>query len=95
MQVFIKKDYEEMSRKAAEVVAEEMGKKKDHFVLGLATGSTPVGLYKELIHMHQDEGLDFSQVVTFNLDESCTIAKIESYIQQIIGLIEEQLGNAP
>jgi glucosamine-6-phosphate deaminase len=38
-------------------------------VLGLATGSTPVGLYRELIRLHRDEGLDFSRVVTFNLDE--------------------------
>ncbi len=74
MQVFIKKDYEEMSRKAAEIVAGEMRKKKDHFVLGLATGSTPLGLYKELIRMHRDEGLDFSKVTTFNLDEYCGLA---------------------
>ncbi len=38
-------------------------------VLGLATGSTPVGLYRELIRLHKDEKLDFSRVVTFNLDE--------------------------
>jgi glucosamine-6-phosphate deaminase len=38
-------------------------------VLGLPTGSTPVGLYRELIRLHRDEGLDFSRVVTFNLDE--------------------------
>ena len=38
-------------------------------ILGLATGSTPVGLYRELIRLHKEEGLDFSRVVTFNLDE--------------------------
>ncbi|HTU23271.1 MAG TPA: glucosamine-6-phosphate deaminase [Gemmataceae bacterium] len=38
-------------------------------VLGLPTGSTPVGLYRELIHLHRDAGLDFSRVITFNLDE--------------------------
>src|SRR5258706_11375453 len=38
-------------------------------VLGLATGSTPVGLYRELIRLHRDEKLDFSRVVAFNLDE--------------------------
>src|SRR5947199_5972214 len=38
-------------------------------VLGLATGSTPVGLYRELIRLHKESGLDFSRVVTFNLDE--------------------------
>src|SRR6516165_7708218 len=38
-------------------------------ILGLATGSTPVGLYRELIRLHREGGLDFSKVVTFNLDE--------------------------
>jgi glucosamine-6-phosphate deaminase len=38
-------------------------------VLGLATGSTPIGVYRELIRMHRDEGLSFADVVTFNLDE--------------------------
>src|SRR5262249_50994283 len=38
-------------------------------VLGLATGSTPVGLYRELIRLHKEAGLDFSRVLTFNLDE--------------------------
>lgn len=38
-------------------------------VLGLATGSTPIGVYRELVRMHQEEGLDFSRVITFNLDE--------------------------
>src|SRR2546430_10517666 len=38
-------------------------------VLGLATGSTPVGLYRELIRLHKESGLDFARVITFNLDE--------------------------
>src|SRR5438309_6239903 len=38
-------------------------------VLGLPTGSTPVGLYRQLIRLHHNDGLDFSRVVTFNLDE--------------------------
>lgn len=40
-----------------------------HAVLGLATGSTPIGVYRELIRLHRDEGLSFANVVTFNLDE--------------------------
>ena len=44
-------------------------------VLGLATGSTPVGLYRELIRMHTDEKLDFSKVITFNLDEYLPLPK--------------------
>jgi glucosamine-6-phosphate deaminase len=68
MEVIICKTYEAMSRAAAEAVAEVMNAKPDA-VLGLATGSTPLALYKELARMHKEEGLDFSQVTTFNLDE--------------------------
>jgi glucosamine-6-phosphate deaminase len=50
-------------------------------VLGLATGSTPIGVYRELIRMHRDEGLSFADVVTFNLDEYYPMdpASIHSY----------------
>ncbi|QVL34822.1 glucosamine-6-phosphate deaminase [Telmatocola sphagniphila] len=48
-------------------------------VLGLATGSTPVGLYRELIRMHKEENLDFSRVVTFNLDEYFPMPKDDSH----------------
>ena len=50
-------------------------------VLGLATGSTPIGVYRELIHMHRDEGLSFAEVVSFNLDEYYAVepASIHSY----------------
>ncbi|MCD6220341.1 glucosamine-6-phosphate deaminase [Candidatus Calescamantes bacterium] len=68
MRVVIRKDYEEMSRTAAEIVANLVRSKPD-CVLGLATGSTPVGMYKELARMCKEEGLDFSRVKTFNLDE--------------------------
>ncbi len=68
MLVVINEDYEEMSREGARRVASLVRKKPD-CVLGFATGSTPLGMYKELIRMHEEEGLDFSKVVTFNLDE--------------------------
>ncbi len=68
MRVIIEKDYEAMSNKAAGFIA-DLVRKKPHCVLGLATGSTPVGLYERLIHLHLNEGLDFSKVTTFNLDE--------------------------
>lgn len=68
MEVIISKTYEDMSKSAAEMVAEVLNTKPDA-VLGMATGSTPLGLYKELVRMHKDESLDFSQVTTFNLDE--------------------------
>lgn len=60
--------YEEMSGLSARIIAGVVKKKPDA-VLGLATGSTPVGTYEELIRMHKEEGLDFSNVTTFNLDE--------------------------
>lgn len=68
IKVSIAKDYNEMSKKAAKLIADSM-RKKPNIVLGLATGGTPVGCYKELVRMHKKEGLDFSKVVTFNLDE--------------------------
>ena len=68
MQVIIKDNYEEMSIEAAEIIRDEIHL-KPNLVLGLATGSTPIGTYKELIRMHKAGELDFSKVVTFNLDE--------------------------
>jgi glucosamine-6-phosphate deaminase len=68
MLVIIKENYEQMSIEAAKQVASLIRKKPD-CVIGFATGSTPLGLYKELIRMHNEEGLDFSKVVSFNLDE--------------------------
>lgn len=68
MLVIIKESFEEMSREAAGIVADRI-RKKPSLVLGLATGSTPLGLYKELIRMHKEEGLSFAKVTTFNLDE--------------------------
>jgi len=68
MRVIIEKDYDAMSKRAAQFVAELVREKPD-CGLGLATGSTPIGMYKELIRMHKEEGLDFSRVKTFNLDE--------------------------
>jgi len=68
MEVIIKSTYEEMSKAAAQKVARLLNTKPDA-VLGMATGSTPLGLYQELVRMHREEGLDFSQVTTFNLDE--------------------------
>ena len=59
---------EEMGKEAAAVIAAGM-RAKPHYVLGLATGSTPIALYQELIRLHKDEGLDFSTTITFNLDE--------------------------
>lgn len=61
-------DYEAMSDRAAEIVTDQIRRKPDS-VIGFATGSTPLGLYKRLIETHQERGLDFSKITTFNLDE--------------------------
>ncbi len=61
-------DYDEMSRKAANIIAAQVLMKPD-CVLGLATGSTPIGTYKSLVERCQKGDLDFSQVKTVNLDE--------------------------
>ncbi|MEP6550107.1 MAG: glucosamine-6-phosphate deaminase [Gemmatimonadales bacterium] len=65
-------EYDEIARTIAKRIAEIIRERRQaggHAVLGLATGSTPIGIYRELIKMHREEGLDFSDVVTFNLDE--------------------------
>ncbi|MEO2050058.1 MAG: glucosamine-6-phosphate deaminase [Pirellulales bacterium] len=68
MEVLISNTPEQLSKAAALEVAEVLNT-KPNAVLGLATGSTPLGLYKELVRLHREEGLNFSQVTTFNLDE--------------------------
>jgi glucosamine-6-phosphate deaminase len=67
MKFIIVEDYDTMSREAAELVADQI-KKIPGSILGLATGSTPLGLYKYLTKKYS-EGLDFSNITTFNLDE--------------------------
>jgi glucosamine-6-phosphate deaminase len=67
MKFIITEDYDEMSKVAADMVIEQI-KNNPESILGLATGSSPIGLYKQLIKAHK-EGLDFSKVKTFNLDE--------------------------
>ena len=70
MRVIVKADYQEMSREAARVVARQV-LLKPNSVLGLPTGETPIGMYEELVRMYDLNLLDFSQIVTFNLDEFC------------------------
>ncbi len=66
--IFILEDYNKVSKKAAQLLSAQITLKSNS-VLGLATGSTPEGMYKELIDMYNDHILDFSEVTTFNLDE--------------------------
>jgi glucosamine-6-phosphate deaminase len=70
--VVISEAYDTLVQRVAHRMAEIITAKRQagkSAVLGLATGSTPIGIYRELIRLHRSEGLDFSQVVTFNLDE--------------------------
>lgn len=73
MLVVLKKDYDEVSREAARIVAGAV-RSKPNIVLGLATGSTPLGLYKELVALHRAGSLDFSRATSFNLDEYLGLA---------------------
>ncbi|MDD6176131.1 MAG: glucosamine-6-phosphate deaminase [Firmicutes bacterium] len=68
MRVIIAKDYEEMSRKAANLIAAQITLKPKS-VLGLATGSTPLGTYRELIERCNAGDISFAEVTTVNLDE--------------------------
>ena len=68
MKLIITKNYEELSRAAAEEFVKVINK-NPNAVLGLATGGSPVGMYKELIKMYQNNEVDFSKVTTINLDE--------------------------
>lgn len=74
MKIVRAKDYAEMSRRAASVIAAQIISKPD-CVLGLATGSTPIGTYKNLVEWHNNGDLDFSEVKTVNLDEYKGITK--------------------
>ncbi len=68
MKIIRAKDYKDMSRKAANIISAQVIM-KPNCVLGLATGGTPVGTYKQLIDWYNKDDLDFSEVTTVNLDE--------------------------
>ncbi|MGJ8656994.1 MAG: glucosamine-6-phosphate deaminase [Akkermansiaceae bacterium] len=74
MEIIINNNMDTGSKAAARVVA-RLIHEKPNAVLGMATGSTPLKLYNELIRMHKEEGLDFSAVTTFNLDEYIGLPK--------------------
>ena len=78
MRIIITKDYDELCQKAFEVMKEYI---KPGKVLGLATGSSPVGLYKKMIEYHRNENVSFKDITTYNLDEyvGLPITHPESY----------------
>ena len=74
MRVIVCENYDELSKEAAKIMASQVHL-KPNCVLGLATGSTPVGAYKELINMYKNGEIDFKDVTTFNLDEYFPISR--------------------
>jgi len=90
MKIFITEDYDNLSRTCADFIAAQI-QGRHNSVLGLATGSTPIGTYKELIRRHKDNGLDFSGVTSFNLDEYFPIQKANG--QSYDYFMKEQLFN--
>ena len=72
MPAFVFQTGKDLARHAAQIIARLIRERSDlgqTTVLGLSTGSTPVGTYRELIRLHREEGLDFSSVIAFGLDE--------------------------
>nr|WP_321453704.1 glucosamine-6-phosphate deaminase [uncultured Carboxylicivirga sp.] len=71
MRLIIEKDYQELSAWAAAYIAQRINKHEGErpFVLGLPTGSSPLGTYKELIRLHKEGKVSFQNVITFNMDE--------------------------
>ncbi len=90
MRVIVCENYEELSNQAAKIVSSQLIVKPSS-ILGLATGSTPIGLYQNLIEMNKNGEIDFSEVKTFNLDEYYPIKK--SNDQSYDYFMKEQLFN--
>ncbi|MFI3295986.1 MAG: glucosamine-6-phosphate deaminase [Rikenellaceae bacterium] len=82
MRLIIQPDYANISRWAASYIANEINKfeptPEKPYVLGLPTGSTPIGTYKELIKLYNEGAVSFANVVTFNMDEYCSLPKEHS-----------------
>jgi glucosamine-6-phosphate deaminase len=74
VELIITNNYDEMSEKAADLFV-DLIKKKPNATLGLATGSTPIGLYKKLIEKNKAKEISFKNIITYNLDEYCDIPK--------------------
>ena len=68
MRIVRAEDYKDMSRKAANIISAQVIM-KPNCVLGLATGSTPIGTYEQLVEWYKKGDLDFSKVTSVNLDE--------------------------
>lgn len=90
MKLIIVKDYQEVSRKAADIIIELM-KENQEAKLGLATGSSPLGLYQNLIKAYQNNEITFKHITTFNLDEYVGIPR--EHPQSYFSFMRENLFN--
>lgn len=90
MKIIVCENYSKMSKIASRMISDEITE-NPNIILGLATGSTPIGTYKELIDIYNNEDLDFSNVKAFNLDEYYNLPK--SHIQSYDYFMKENLFN--
>lgn len=90
MKIIFTKDYDQMSKMAARYIA-GLIRLHPESTLGLATGSSPIGTYKELVKQYEDENLDFSRVTSFNLDEYVGID--ENHPQSYKAFMNQHLFN--
>lgn len=90
MNVIVAENYKEMSKVAADLIKQLLSE-KDDAVLGLATGSTPIGTYEELIRLNKEEQISFENVTTINLDEY--IGLDGSHVQSYRYFMNDKLFN--
>jgi glucosamine-6-phosphate deaminase len=90
IELIIANNYDEMSLRAADIFT-DLIKKNPHANLGLATGSTPLGLYKELIKRNKNKEISFKNITTYNLDEYCGIP--QNHEQSYFSFMKENLFN--
>ncbi|MET3291347.1 UNVERIFIED_CONTAM: glucosamine-6-phosphate deaminase [Brevibacillus sp. OAP136] len=88
IRVIVTEDYQELSYKAAQLLSAQLQKKPES-VIGFATGSTPIGMYKELIQSYNRKEVDFGQMSTFNLDEYVGLTR--EHPQSYYHFMQEQL----
>ena len=96
MRLIRAKDYQDMSRKAANIISAQVILRPES-VLGLATGSTPIGIYRQLIDWYRKGDVDFSRMVSINLDEYCglTPEDPQSYCHFMHEQFFDQINMAP
>jgi glucosamine-6-phosphate deaminase len=90
MRIFIEKDYDAMSRKAFEVIKEVIVN-NPNAVLGLATGSSPIGMYQEMVKDHKENGTSYKNIKSVNLDEYVGLGEGDE--QSYVTFMRENLFN--